>query len=128
MVSLAEVFVTRIPYYPVALCLGVWLAVVLYRAFWKRPEPAKFSHEALLAIGGFLMIAPHVLPWHFIPIAYFAAFSKNPGWLVFTATAPVSYLAFQSGQWSAWSFWLGFLQYFPAYFVLIYGWLGRSRK
>lgn len=127
-VGLARTFVTRDPLYPVVLCFGVWLAVVLYRAFWKRPEPGKIPGEALLALGGFLMISPQVLPWHFIPVAYFAAFSRNPGWLVFTATAPLTYLAFQNGQWSGWSFWLGFLQYFPAYFALIFGWLGRSRR
>ena len=110
------------------LCFGVWLAVVLYRAFRSRRETGKIPGEALLALGGFLMVSPHVLPWHFIPVAYFAAFSRNPGWLVFTATAPLTYLAFQNGQWSGWSFWLGFLQYSPAYFALIFGWLGRSPR
>lgn len=127
-VSLARIFVTRAPLYPAALCFGIWLAVMFYRALWKRPQPDHIPSEALLAVGGFLMIAPQVLPWHFTPLAYFAAFSKNRGWLVFTATAPVTYLVFQNGQWSGWSFWLGFLQYFPAYFTLIFGWLGRSRK
>ena len=127
-VGLARIFVTRNPLYPAVLCFGVWLAVVLYRAFWKRPEPGKIPGEMLWAVGGLLMISPQVLPWHFIPVAYFAAFSRNRGWLVFTATAPLTYLAFHDGQWGSWSFWLGFLQYFPAYFALIFGWLGRSKK
>ena len=70
------------------------------------------------------MVSPQVLPWCFLPVAYFAAFSRNRGWLLFTATAPLTYFAFQEGRWIDWSFWLGFLQYFPAYFALVFSWLG----
>lgn len=124
--SLAKVFVTRKAIYPLLFCWGIWLLVVLYRA-QKRLEPGQLPGEALLAWGGFLMVSPQVLPWHFVPIAYLAAFSHNRGWLVFTATAPITYPALANGAWSDWNFWLGFLQYFPAYFALIFGWLGPSR-
>jgi hypothetical protein len=126
--SLANIFVTRNPTYPLILCWGAWLTIVLFRAFRKSVQPSEIPREALLAIGSFLMVSPQVLPWCFIPVAYFAAFSRNRGWLVFTATAPLTYLAFQDGRWSGWSFWLGFLQYSPAYFTLIFGWLGRKRS
>ena len=44
--------------------------------------------------------------------------------LVLTGAYFVSYFAFTLG----WSFWLGFLQYFPAYFALVFVWLGRKTK
>jgi hypothetical protein len=107
--------------------VGAWLIVIFYRAVHLRPRPAELPLEALLAIGGLWMVSPWVLPWFFVPVAYFSAFSRNQGWLVFTATAPLTYLAFGEGDWSGWSFWLGCAQYFPAYFALIFGWLGKSR-
>jgi hypothetical protein len=126
--SLVRLFVTRNPIVPLALCAGAWLTFLLYRTFRWGTQPPELPREALLAIGGLLMVSPQVLPWCFLPIAYFAAFSRNRGWLVFTATAPLTYFAFQDGRWGGWSFWLGFLQYFPAYFTLIFFWLGGRTK
>ncbi len=122
--SLAHVFITRDPVYPLVVCLLTWLAVILYRALRLRPSASELPREALIAIGGLLMVSPQVLPWFFIPLAYFSAFSRNRGWLVFTATAPLIYPLL--GDEGGLRFWLGFAQYFPAYFAVIFGWLGRS--
>jgi hypothetical protein len=120
-----RVLLTRNPVYSFLLWHGVWLAVVVYRASRPALEPSGLPLEALLAMGGLLMVSPQVLPWCFLFLAYLGAFSTNRGWLVFTATAPLSYRALGGGTWD---FWLGFSQYFPAYFVLIFGWLGSSRR
>jgi hypothetical protein len=124
-VVLGGVLLTRNPVYSFLLWHGVWLAVVVYRASRPALEPSGLPLEALLAMGGLLMVSPQVLPWCFLFLAYLGAFSTNRGWLVFTATAPLSYRALGGGTWD---FWLGFSQYFPAYFVLIFGWLGSSRR
>ena len=43
---------------------------------------------------------------------------------MFTLLAPLSYLAFGDGEWN---FWLGFVQYFPAYASLVFVWLEGER-
>lgn len=123
--AVAAVFLTRNPLHPLALCLLLWGVFVASRALGRGFDVARLPLETLLALGGWLMISPRVFPWSFVPLAFLAGFSPNPGWLVFTATSPLGYFALAAG---ADSFWLGFGQYFPAYFVLIFGWLGaRSR-
>jgi len=122
--ALAAVFLTREPLYPLAACLAAWGLFVLIRALRRGFDPVRLPLEALLALGGWLMISPRVFPWSFTPLAFLAGFSPNPGWLVFTATAPIGYFALGAGEDN---FWLGFGQYFPAYFALIFGWLGARR-
>jgi hypothetical protein len=114
-------FATRNALIPLALALALWTLFVLVRAI-RWSSDTSLPREALLALGSLVLIAPQVLPWAFIPIAYLAAHSTNRGWLAFTATAPMIYVAFEAGNWS---FWLGFAQYFVPYALLIFYWLGR---
>jgi hypothetical protein len=120
--ALFAVFLTRNPLYPLGLCLLLWGIFVTRRALRGGFDSSVLPLEVLLALGGWLMIAPRLFPWSFVPLGFLGAFSPNPGWLVFTATAPLGYFALCAG---ASNFWLGFAQYFPAYFVLMFGWLGR---
>jgi hypothetical protein len=125
-VGVAGVVLTRNPLYPTVFCFALWLALVLFRAFRRRLESRDFPREMLFALGGLLMVLPQVYPWYFIPLSFFSAFSGNRGWLIFTTTAPLTYLAYGNGEWNGWSFWLAFAQYFPAYFVLVFDWLGKK--
>jgi hypothetical protein len=121
LTALAGLFATRNALIPLALALALWTLFVLVRAI-RWSSDTSLPREALLALGSLVLIAPQVLPWAFIPIAYLAAHSTNRGWLAFTATAPMIYVAFEAGNWS---FWLGFAQYFVPYALLIFYWLGR---
>ena len=122
--ELARLLVTRNPMVAIAACAGAWLLLALVRTVKLRPDGVDLPREALLLLGCFLFLSPQVLPWAFLPIAGLAAFSANPGWIVFSATAPLTYLALGEGSWS---FWLGFAQYFPGYASLIFVALGTTR-
>ena len=117
--ALLAVFVTRHALVPL---LGASIGWVCVAIRYARGDRSQLPQSALMLIGAFLFLAPQALPWSFLPIAYLAAHSTNPGWIVLTMTAPVTYWALQGGSWN---FWTGFVQYFPAYAGLIYFWLGR---
>ena len=123
LVALANLFVTRNESIPLALTLAAWALFVGVRSA-RSPNNARAS-EALLALGSFVLVSIQVLPWAFVAFAYLAAYSTNRGWLAFTATAPMTYLAIEGGSWS---FWLGFIQYFVPYALLIFYWLGRPPR
>jgi hypothetical protein len=123
--ALAHLLVTRNPFAVYALCAGIWLVVALFRATKLGQPGASPPREALLLLGLFLFLSPEVLPWAYLPVGGLAAFSANPGWIVATATAPLSYLALNG---SSWSFWLAFAQYFPVYASLGFVALGRKRR
>jgi hypothetical protein len=122
--ALARLFVTREPLAVYALCAVIWFVVALARAMKLERCRASAPLEALVLLGLFLFLSPEVLPWAFLPIAGLAAFSANPGWIVATATAPLTYLALREGSWS---FWLAFAQYFPVYASLVFVSLGTKR-
>jgi len=122
--ELARLLVTRNPMVAIATCAGAWLLLALVKAVKLRPDGAGLPREALALLGCFLFLSPQVLPSAFLPIAGLAAFSANPGWIVATATAPLTYLALGEGSWS---FWLAFAQYFPVYASLVFVALGRKR-
>jgi hypothetical protein len=126
--ALARLFVTRNPLAVYAACAGVWLVVALARtvALGRLPlREASPLREALRVLGLCLFLLPEVLPWAFLPIAGLAAFGANAGWIVATATAPLTYLALSG---SGWSFWLAFGQYFPVYATLGFVALGTKRR
>ena len=123
--TLARLFVTRDPLAPFLFCAGIWLVLALARAAKLAPDGAGLPREALALLGCFLFLSPQVLPSAYLPIAGLAAFSANPGWIVFTATAPLTYLAIGEG---GGSFWLGFAQCFPGYASLIFVALGTKRR
>lgn len=122
--ELARLFVTRDPLAPFLFCAGIWLLLALAKTAKLGPDGAGLPREALVLLGCFLFLCPQVLPSAFLPIAGLAAFSANPGWIVATATAPLTYLALGEGSWS---FWLAFAQYFPVYASLVFVALGRKR-
>jgi hypothetical protein len=119
LVAIANLFLTRNDGLVVGLLFAAWAVFALVRAARLRDD-ARLPQEALLALGSLVAISPQVLPWAFVAIAYLAAYSSNRGWIAFTATAPMIYLA--DGEWS---FWLGFAQYFVPYALTIFWWLGR---
>ncbi|MGH9337302.1 MAG: hypothetical protein ACRD21_26440 [Vicinamibacteria bacterium] len=121
---LSRLLVTRDPLVPLAACALLWCAIAAIRTWKLRGSPEKLPREALILLGWLLLLSPQVLPRSFLPIGSLAAFASNRGWLVFTATAPLAYLAL--GE-EGFSFWLGFAQYFPGYFSVIFIGLGRSR-
>jgi hypothetical protein len=122
--TLTGLLVTRDPLAPFLLCAFAWLLVALTRTVKLGPHGAEIPREALVLLGCFLFLSPQVLPSAFLPIAGLAAFSANPGWIVATGTAPLTYLALSGGRWS---FWLAFTQYFPVYASLVFVALGTKR-
>jgi len=121
LVGLASLLVTRDTLAATIVALAGWAAFVTVRA-WRRSNRASRPHESLVALGTLVLVSPQVVPWAFVVMAYLGGFSANRGWIAFTATAPLTYLAMETGSWS---FWLGFVQYFVPYAWLIFSWLGR---
>ncbi len=122
--TLASLLLTRDPLAPFLFCAGAWLLLALARTAKLARGGAELPREALVLLGCFLFLSPQVLPWAFLPIAGLAAFSANPGWIVATATAPLTYVALGEENWS---FWLAFAQYFPVYASLVFVALGTKR-
>ena len=122
--TLAGLFLTRHPTITLLATLLLWLVWSLRRAT-RSQDPKRWPLETLVVLGGLIFVMPQVLPWAFLLVGTLAPYSENRGWLLFTATAPVTYLAFGDG---AFGFWLGFTQYFAAYAVLIFFGLGRPRR
>lgn len=124
LVGLASLLVTRDTLATTLAALTAWAAFVTMRAV-RRPDGTTRPHESLVALGTLVLISPQVVPWAFVVMAYLGGFSANRGWIAFTATAPLTYLAMETGSWS---FWLGFVQYFVPYALLIFFWLGRPPR
>ena len=124
VVALANLFVTRNDSIPLAIILAAWALFVVVRAA-RGAGDARIPHEALTAVGSFVLVSTQVLPWAFVVFAYLAPHSTNRGWLAFTATAPMIYGASEAGTFS---FWLGFAQYFVPCALLIFFWLGRPPR
>ncbi|HSF18722.1 MAG TPA: hypothetical protein VLK65_24570 [Vicinamibacteria bacterium] len=125
LVTVSRFLVTRDPSFALGVALVGFLIVAIWAAMSLKDDHSRLPEKAIVAVGAFLFLAPFVLPWWFVAIGYLAAYSRNRGWLVFTATAPLTYLAMDEGSYS---FWLGFAQYFPAYASLTYVWLGRKKE
>jgi hypothetical protein len=121
---LLRLFATRSPFAAFWICGGAWLFLAFARLVKSGGEPLRLPRESLVLLGGFLFLAPEVLPWSFLPIAGLSAFDDNPGWIAASATAPLTWLALGAGSWS---FWLAFLQYFPVYASLLFVALGEKR-
>lgn len=123
--ALIRLLLTREPLVPALLAAAGWVGWAFLRASRRGPEPVGLPRETLLVTGVGLFLLPQVLPWTFLLFAYLAATSHNRGWILFTATAPLSYLALGGG---GWSFWLGFAQYFFPFSALVFLGLGASRE
>lgn len=123
LATLNRLFVIREPLVALAMGAGIVGLVAVART-WVMKDQRTLPREALLVAGVSLFLAPQVAPASFLLVAALAGLSRNRGWLVFTATAPLSYFGWGAGKWS---FWMGFAQYFPAYATTIYCWLGGER-
>ena len=122
--TLAGLFLTRHPTITLCATLGLWLVWSL-RTAMRSQDSKRWPLETLVVLGGLIFVMPQVLPWAFLLVGTLAPYSENRGWLLFTATAPLTYLAFGGG---AYGFWLGFTQYFAAYAVLIFFGLGSPPR
>jgi hypothetical protein len=65
----------------------LWAAA---QSFRPRPDAA---HEARLALGGALLLAPTLHPWYVLWVLPIAAVQAAGGWLLFGALVPLQYLA-----------------------------------
>lgn len=122
--AVTALLVTRNPMVPLALALGLWAAFSVIVAA-RTPAWAQWPRATLATIGSLLFVMPQVVPWAFVAVGTLAPYSENRGWVFFTATAPLTYLAFGDGTYG---FWLGFAQYFAAYAVLIFFGLGSPPR
>jgi hypothetical protein len=103
---------------------ALWCVAALVSLRGLKGDGSGLPRTVLTAVGFLVFLSPQARPWSFLPFAYLAAHSENRGWLAFTASAPLTYLALDVGTWS---FWLGFAQYFVPYASLTFVWLGGSR-
>jgi hypothetical protein len=69
----------------VAAALGGWVVVVFAR---RLEDPV---HEALLILGGMLLLSPTVHPWYLLWALPFAAARLSGGWLLLGALVPLAY-------------------------------------
>jgi hypothetical protein len=125
LATLNRLFLTRNEHVALALAAVAFLLIAVRRTMALKADGSNLPREALVVSAFSLFVAPQVLPWSFLPLAALAAFSANRGWLVFTATAPLTYLGLGA---TGWSFWVGFGQYFPAYAATIYNLLGQESR
>ena len=122
--TLAGLLLTRHPTITLCATLGLWLIWSL-RTAMRSHDSKRWPLETLVVLGSLIFVMPQVLPWAFLLVGTLAPYSENRGWLLFTATAPLTYLAFGGG---VYGFWLGFAQYFAAYAVLIFFGLGSPPR
>jgi hypothetical protein len=73
----------------VAVCA---LALVWAAAQSARPR-LDAAHEARLALGGAILLAPTLHPWYVLWVLPIAAVQAAGGWLLFGALVPLQYLA-----------------------------------
>jgi hypothetical protein len=66
------------------------LAWAVAQSFRPRIDPA---HEARLALGGALLLAPTLHPWYVLWVLPLASASLAGGWLLLAALVPLQYLA-----------------------------------
>lgn len=125
LATLCRLFLSRDPLVPLALEAALWGVIALRSIEALSADGSRLARAVLPPVGALVLLAPQARPWSFLPFAYLAAFSPNRGWLLFTATAPLTYLALGGGSYS---FWLGFAQYFFPYASLVFIGLGGEKR
>ena len=120
LIVMSRLVLSREIIIPLGLACAIFLFISLFATSRLTPDLGKLPVFGLACLSSLLFLAPQVLPWRFSVLAYLAPFTRNRGFLMFTLLAPLSYLALGDGEWN---FWLGFVQYFPAYASLVFVWL-----
>ncbi len=124
LATVNRIFVTRDARVTVWMC-GVIFLLVAAVATWNLDRGlVALPRQALVVVTCLLLVSPQVLPSAFVSLATLAPYSDNRGYVVLTATAPLTYWGLGP---SGWNFWLAFTQYFPGYTSLLYSWLGKKK-
>ena len=103
--TICRLFLSRDPMVPLVAAGALWCVVTIRALGGLKADGSNLPRALLPSVGFLILLAPQARPWSFLPLAYLAPYSPNRGWLAFTATAPMIYLALGGGDWS---FWLGF--------------------
>ncbi|MFN2468690.1 MAG: glycosyltransferase family 2 protein, partial [Gaiellaceae bacterium] len=75
------------------LVLGLGLAgVVLVVALREHSSVEQVARSGLLVLGGLLLVAGYVQPWHALSLVPLLALTAAPGWVWLTGTLPLLYL------------------------------------
>jgi alpha-1,6-mannosyltransferase len=72
-----------------AVALAALVAVVALR---EHDSVEQVARSGLLVLGGLLLVAGYVQPWHALVLLPFLAVTPAPGWLWFTGVLPLLYL------------------------------------
>jgi hypothetical protein len=84
------------------LVLGViLLAIVVVGALREHDSVEQVARSCLLVLGGLLLVAGYVQPWHALTLLPFLTVTAAPAWLWLTGTLPLLYL-FDAGTLPAW--------------------------
>lgn len=73
--------------------ITVAAAALAWAAFQSFRPRLTAAHEARLALGGALLLAPTLHPWYVLWVLPLAAAEAAGGWLLFAALVPLQYLA-----------------------------------
>jgi hypothetical protein len=85
-----------------ALVLGaILLAILAVAALREHDSVEQVARSCLLVLGGLLLVAGYVQPWHALALLPFLVVTPGPGWLWLTGTLPLLYL-FDAGALPAW--------------------------
>jgi hypothetical protein len=81
-----------------ALALAaILLSIVLVVALREHGRVEQVARSCLLVLGGLLLVAGYVQPWHALALLPFLVVTPAPGWLWLTGTLPLLYL-FDGGE------------------------------
>ena len=85
-----------------ALVLGaILLSIVVLVALREHDFVEQVARSCLLVLGGLLLVAGYVQPWHALALLPLMVVTLAPGWLWLTGTLPLLYL-FDDGALPAW--------------------------
>ena len=85
-----------------ALVLGaILLSLVAVVALREHDSVEQVARSCLLVLGGLLLVAGYVQPWHALALLPFLVFTAAPGWLWLTGALPLLYL-FDDGALPVW--------------------------
>lgn len=111
-------FLTGSLYLSKALVISAMLALSVIVWYSRRP----FHEDAMIMIGGALMLTTTVQPWYLLWMVPFLCFSPNRAWLLLTALTMLAYhvlIRYQAeGIWAE-SLWIKLAIYIPFYLLLI---------
>jgi hypothetical protein len=80
---------------------GILLSIVGVVALRAHDSVEQVARSCLLVLGGLLLVAGYVQPWHALALLPFLVVTPAPGWLWLTGALPLLYL-FDDGALPAW--------------------------